>query len=636
MVFKSDFSFGPLPSTPTGYPRSRSVSPKASCGRTPYFEDGEISPSSKDPSVMSSWSSKRSSMTSINSSGGRDRHLSVSTVFAESVINSGPVISPIRIRFDSSYGFGDESDSEGWKKKGQYRASTIKTSIFRGFHQFPFHSNKTKKVGSAPASPTSPEALSIRTTSNKSCNQNTRATGNTRFRLFKSAPKSTKEDSRRPPPLNLQSPPKVSPSRAIKESKGAFLASPIKLETSTLAPKDYDFAKSPEAGVQLLFQTLSEESDQEDILGIDYTKGRNSRNHTHHKGVAPVYLENSSPWFISQGPPPPTGTTKAIAIRFPGSYYTRENIPKPSGFSPLSLERQHQPIAKPIPAPIISLLMPGSPIVQPPTPSSTGFTGSPKSFLFDEDEETDIEDSPADFYARRPSPATSRRSSLSVSRRSSISLSRRSSISRSRKSSTASFFCCGQRLSFDRHGSIGLGGLTGDEVEIKDDADSTFYPGINELKSKSSWLYNNPHENSSSDDEDDDDDDSEIEEAYQKHLSLITQIRNKSTSSLAVSTPELTMSSSVSSMSSCGQMLATPPTRRNRRRTASSECIVLEALEEMRGIGLGGVEKRKSGGLGFSEDVDLYSEWADVFWEMNSDEPAGWDWETQQMTLIGV
>lgn len=572
-------------------------------------------------------------MTSINSSEKRDRHLSVSTVFAESVINSGPVISPIKIRFDSSYGFGDESDGEGWKKKGQCKASSIKTSIFRGFHQFPFHSNKTKKAGSAPASPTSPETLSIRTTSNKSCNQNTRATVNTRFRLFKCTPKSTKEDSRRPPPLNLQSPPKTSRSRPIKESKRAFLASPIKLETSTLAPKDYDFAKSPEAGVQLLFQTLSEEPGQEDILGVDHTEGRNFRNHTHHKGVASVYPENSSPWFMSQVPPP-TETTKAIAIRFPGSYYTRENIPKSSGFLPLSRERQHQPIVKPVPAPINSLLMPGSPIVQPPTPSTTGFTGSPKSFLFDEDEETDIEDSPADFYTRKPSPAASRRSSLSVSRRSSISLSRRSSTSRSRKSSTTSFFCCGQRLSFDRHGSIGLGGLTGDEVEIKDDADSTFYPGINELKSKSSWLYNNPHENSSSDDEDDDD--SEIEEAYQKHLSLITQIRNKSTSSLAVSTPELTMSSSVSSVSSCGQMLATPPRRRNRRRTASSECIVLEALEEMQGIGLGGVEKRKSRGLGFLEDADLCSEWADVFWEMNSDEPAGWDWETQQMTLIGV
>lgn len=587
------------------------------------MEDGEISPSSEDPSVMSSWSSKRSSMTSINSSGKRERHLSVSTVFAESVINNGPVISPIRIRFDSSYGFGDESDGEGWKKKSQYKASTIKTSIFRGFHQFPFHSSKAKKAGSAPASPTSPETLSIRTTSNKSCNQNTRATVNARFRLFKSAPKSTKEDSRRPPPLNLQSLPKASSSYPIKESKRAFLASPIKLETSTLAPKDYDFAKSPEAGVQLLFQTLSEESDQEDILEVGHTRGRNFQ--SHHKGVAPTHL---SPWLISQGPPP-TETTKAIAIKFPGSYYTRENIPKSSGFSSLSREHQHQPTAKPIPAPISSLLMPGSPIVLPPTPS---FTGSPKSFLFDEDEETDIEDSPADFYSRKP--ATSRRSSLSVSRRSSVSLSRRPSISRSRKSSTASFFCCGQRLSFDRHGSIGLGGLTGDEVEIKDDADSTFYPGINELKSKSSWLYNNPHEHSSSDDEDDDD--SEIEEAYQKHLSLITQIRGGSTSSLAVSTPELTMSSSVSSVSSCGQMLATPPRRRNRRRTASSECIVLEALEEMQGIGLGGVEKRKSRGLGFLEDMDFCSEWADVFWEMDSDEPAGWDWETQQMTLIGA
>lgn len=550
-------------------------------------------------------------MTSINSSVRSESHLSVSTVFAESVFNSGPVISPIRIRFDETYGFGDESDDE--KKKGQGKASTIKTSIFRGLQQFPFH-NKMKKIGSAPASPTSPE------TPPKPNNQNTRTTVNARFRLFKYAPKSTK-DSRRPPPLNLEGLPKASSSRPIIETNKAFLASPIKLEDSTLAPEDSDFAKSPEAGVQLLSQTLSEESDQEEV--------RHSKKKglfRYHRDVVP---ENSSPW--SQGPSP----TEDVATRFSGSCLpalsnTRKGVPQYRGFLSSLQKNQQQPIQS-TPAIEISLLMPGSPIIQPPTPNSTG---SPKSFLFDEDEETDIEDSPADFYAKKPSHSTSRRSSLSVSRNSS----RRSSISRSRKSSTASFFCCGQRLSFDRHNSIGLGGLTGDEVEITDDAGSTFYPGISELKSKSSWLYTNPPEHSSSDDEDDDED-SEIEEAYQKHLSLITQIRNKSTSSLVASTPELTMSSSVSSVSSYGQMLGTPPNRRNRRRTASSECIVLEALEEMRAAGLGNPEsvEKKSRGLGLLGDLDFGSEWADVLWEMNSDEQAGgWDWETQQMTLIGV
>lgn len=547
-------------------------------------------------------------MTSINSSVRSESHLSVSTVFAESVFNSGPVISPIRIRFDETYGFGDESDDE--KKKGQGKASTIKTSIFRGLQQFPFH-NKMKKIGSAPASPTTPETIP------KSNNQNTRTTVNARFRLFKSTPKSTK-DSRRPPPLNLESLPKASSSRPIIETKKAFLASPIKLDDSTLTPKDYDFAKSPEAGVQLLSQTLSQESDQEGV--------RRSKR----KGLF-RFPENSSPWFTSQGPSP-IETTGDVAIKFSGSCLpalSNKAMPQYRGFSS-SLQKNQQPIVKSTPAVASSLLMPGSPVVQPPTPSSTG---SPKSFLFDEDEETDIEDSPADFYATKLSHSISRRSSLSVSRNSS----RRSSISRSRKSSTASFFCCGQRLSFDRCNSIGLGGLTGDEVEITDDAGSTFYPGISELKSKSSWLCTNSPEYSSSDDEDDDED-SEIEEAYQKHLSLITQIRNKSTSSLVVSTPELTMSSSVSSVSSYGQILGTPPSRRNRRRTASSECIVLEALEEMRAVGLGnseGVEK-KSRGLGLLGDMDFGSEWADVLWEMNSDEQVGWDWETQQITLIGV
>lgn len=549
-------------------------------------------------------------MTSINSSVRSESHLSVSTVFAESVFSSSPVISPIRIRFDETYEFGDESDDE--KRKGQGKASTIKTSIFRGLQQFPFH-NKMKKIGSAPASPASPE------TSPKSNNQNARTTVNARFRLFKYAPKSTK-DSRRPPPLNLESLPRASSSRPIIETNKAFLASPIKLEDST--PRDSDFAKSPEAGVQLLSQTLSEESDQEEVR-----RSKKKGLFRYHRDAVP---ENSSPWFVSQGPSP----TEDVAIKSSGSCLpplsnTRKGMPQYRGFLS-SLQKNQQPVVKPTPFVLSSLLMPGSPIIQPPTPSSTG---SPKSFLFDEDEETDIEDSPADFYAKKPLHSMSRRSSLSVSRNSS----RRSSISRSRKSSTASFFCCGQRLSFDRCNSIGLGGLTGDEVEIIDDAGSTFYPGISELKSKSSWLYTNPPEHSSSDDEDDDED-SEIEEAYQKHLSLITQIHNKSTSSLVASTPELTMSSSVSSVSSYGQMLGTPPCRRNRRRTASSECIVLEALEEMRAVGLRnpeGVEK-KSRGLGLLGDMDFGSEWADVLWEMNSDEQAGWDWETQQMTLIGV
>lgn len=573
-------------------------------------------------------------MTSINSSERRECHLSVSTVFAESVYNSGPVVSPIRIRFDESYGFGDEIGDEDEVEKKKSRASAIKTSIFWGFHQFPFH-GRTKKTGSAP---TSPETLPVRITSNKPSNQNTRATVNARFRLFKSAPKSTK-DSRRPPPppLDLQSP---STSYPIKENQRAFLASPIKLDASTPASEDSDFAKSPEAGVQLLFQTLSEESDQEDIPEVALTEKKEDlfQGYIHHEDTTSAYLASLSPWFTSWGPSPMAETTEKVeAIAFP-TYLPAlcGDIPQSP---PLLRKNQHQPAAtvKPIPAFLGSLLVPGSPTVQPPTPRSVG---SPKSFLFDEGEESDIEDSPADFYAKKPSPATSRRSSFSVSRGSST-VSRRSSISRSRKSSTATFFCRGQCLSFDRHNSIGLGGLTGDEVEIKDDAGSTFYPGINELKSKSSWLYTNPPEYSSSDDEDDEDDqddDSEIEEAYQKHLSLITRIRNTSTLSLAASAsspPELTMSSSVSSEFSYHQILATP-SRRNRRRTASSECIVLAALEEMRVAGLNNPEDEegsKSRGVGFLEDMDFGSDWADV---VDSGEQPGWDWETQQMTLIDV
>lgn len=632
MVFKPDFSFNPRPVTPTG-PRSRSVSPKASCGRTPCLEDGEVSPSSNDPSVMSAWSSKRSSMTSITYSLRRECHPSISTAYSESIIESKPVISPIRIRFDAEgYGYGEDSDDEV-EKKG--KASAIKASILRGFHPFPFH-NKTKKAGSAPTSPKSPETPPVRT-STKQNNQNTRATVNARFRLFKSAPKSTR-NNRRPPPLDLQCPSKVS-TTPIKGAEKP-LASPIKLDTSVVASEYHNFTKSPEAGVQLLCQTLSEESDQEGTLKIKHPKERKgifrSRGCTPHKDITPAYIVG--PWFTtSQGLSPMPEVAERIetaTVKFPKSYLPLppkncEEILKSPTLPPLSPKSQQQPAAVSTSTTENVSSVPASPVIQPPTPRSAGST---MSFLFDEDEETDIEDSPANFYTRKPSPATSRRSSLSVSRS--------SSVSGSRKSSVATFFCRGQRPSFDRQNSIGLGGLTGDEVEIVDDAESIFYPGIGELKSKSSWLYTNPPDYYSSDDEDDDD--SEIEEAYQRHISLITQIRKNSTSSLAssvTSTPELTMSSSVSSESSYGQMLATPSRRRNRRRTASSECIVLEALEEMKAVGLKdleGVEKQKSRGLGFLGDVDFDSEWADTLWEMDSDEQAGWDWGNQQMALIGI
>lgn len=568
-------------------------------------------------------------MTSLTYSLRRECHPSASTVSVESVVvSNGPIISPIRIRFDDeNYGYGEENEDEMERKS---KASAIKASILRGFHPFPF-SSKAKKTGSAPASPKSPETPPVRT-STKSNNQNTRATVNARFRLFKSAPKRTK-NSRRPPPLNLQNLPSVSSSRPIRETENPSLASPIKLDNSSPALEHCDFSRSPEAGVQLLFQTLSEESDQEDTLDVERVK---------EKDTTSAYL--ASPWFTaSQGPSPMIEATEKAevkVIKFAKSYLPvvpskiYGNIPRSP---PLSPKSQQQPTTKLALAAECSSSRPASPIVQPPTPRSAR---SANSFLFDEGDETDIEDSPADFYARRPSPATSRRSSLSVSRRSSPSVSRRSSISGSRKSSIATFFCRGQRPSLGRSNSIGLGGLTGDEVEIKDDAESVFYPGISELKCKSSWLYNNTPEYSSSDDEDDSD--YEIEENYQRHFSLITHISKKSASTLATSitsTPELTMSSSVSPVSSYGQMLAAPERRRNRRRTASSECIVLEALEEMQAIGLKdseGVENMKSRGLGFLGDMDIGSEWTDALWEMDSDEQAGWDWETQQVTLIGV
>lgn len=573
--------------------------------------DGEISPSSKDPSVMSSWSSKRSSMTSIGSSSSR-RHRRRPSASASAKLNieGEPIVLPASTMIDEDdrcEDGGDDEKIENMKKdRGNLTIST-KTSIFRGFHTFPFHSSRK---GPNPSSPITPIARTP--ISPIQFNQYTRATVHARFRLFKSAPKRTKnKNNRRPPPLNLQSPPKVIPVRRVD----VLAVDPaIKLDTSQLPPEHYNFNESPEAGVQLLSQTLNEENQEKEEIFQSYSyleEATHREEVTHREEITPIYL--ASPWFTASRRPSPLAET--TTTKFPNTYLPIpsnifESIPTSPVFSPLPQKRQQEDtIVILVPEEERHPPKPASPVIQPPTPRSTT-----SSFLFDEGEETDIEDSPALIYTKKPSAPNSR------------------------KSSVTTFFCRGQRTSFDRRSSIGLGGLTGDEVEIKDDAESVYYPGITELKSKSSWLYNNAPEHSSSSDEEDD---SEIEDAYQKHLSLITRIHRKSTASLTASitsTPELMMSS-VSSTSSYGHLLATPPKRRSRRRTASSECIVLEALEQMQAAGIKDLElvEEKSKGLGFMRDIDVGSEWAETFWEMDADEQvAGWDWETQQISLIGI
>ncbi|KAH0612259.1 uncharacterized protein H6S33_010311 [Morchella sextelata] len=627
MVFKPDFSFNPRPVTP-GAIISRPCSPKASLDRKPHkVEDGEVSPSSKNISIMSSspWSSKRSSMTSI-ASLKKQNYQNLPLAFEDELIPS-----PAATLIEEDDEFSEYSDEEvevvgriekiekmRIKEQGPLSINT-KTSIFKGFHPFQFHSSK--KRDDTPPSPVVPVARTPITPI--PLTPNARATAHSRFRLFKSAPKRNKSVSRRPPPppLNLQAPKKVSPPFSIRKVNEPVppLEPAIVLDTSMLAPEEYDFSLSPEAGVQLLSQTLEEDCDDEFQEKEEIYRSYSYQNEepTHREipqleEVTPIYL--ASPWFdASRGvsPMPKAIEVDTTAIKFPKTYLPIpqnifESIPSSPIFSPLAPKDNIT-----ISVPEYKEILESSDLTtQLPSPRSTT-----SSFLYDEDDaSSDIEDSPALVYTKRPS------------------------VPNSRKSSIATFFCRGgQNAMQARNDSIGFGGLTGDQVKIIDDAESIYYPGISSLKIKTSWLYNSPTGNYSSDEDDSDSDYGVEEEAYPRRSLPITPMHRKpSMTSSLTSTPEL-MLSSASSVSSYGQILSTPPRRMDRRRTASSDCMMLEALEEMEAAGLKHQSEENSKGLGLFEDFDISSEWADTLWEMDVEEQvAGWSLATPQVPLIGI
>ncbi|KAI5841507.1 hypothetical protein DFP73DRAFT_126985 [Morchella snyderi] len=628
MVFKPDFSFNPRPVTPSAAIISRPCSPKASIDWKPYkVEDGEASPSSKNISIMSSspWSSKRSSMTSITSF--KKQNYQNSPLGFEDELIPSPAATLIEEDDECSEYSDEEVEVVGRiekiekmriKEQGPLSINA-KSSIFKGFHPFQFHSSK--KRDDTPPSPVVPVARTPITPI--PLTPNARATAHSRFRLFKSAPKRNKSVSRRPPPppLNLQAPRKVSPPFSVRKvnEHNPSLEPAIVLDTSMLPPEEYNFSLSPEAGVQLLSQTLEEDSDDEFQEKEEIYRSYSYQNeeHTHQEiphleEVTPIYL--ASPWFdASRGvsPMPKTTEMDTTAVKFPKTYLPIpqnifESIPTSPIFSPLAPTNNIT-----ISVPEYKKLLESSDLTtQPPSPRSTT-----SSFLYEDDASSDIEDSPALVYTKRPS------------------------VPNSRKSSIATFFCRGgQSAMQSRNDSIGFGGLTGDQVKIIDDAESIYYPGISSLKVKTSWLYNSPTGNYSSDEDDSDSDCDAEEEAYPRRSLPITPMHRKpSMTSSLISTPEL-MLSSASSVSSYGQILSTPPRRMDRRRTASSDCMMLEALGEMETAGLKHQSEENSKGLGLFEDFDISSEWADTLWEMDVDEHVA-DWNlatTPQVPLIGI
>jgi len=545
---------------------------------------------------MSSWGSKRSSVSSFASSFRRRRHQEAPTANSTDD-DEGPegeiMLSRDRAMVVPIINVGDcgeEYDQNGFSEDDIQKDTRtgISTSLSPLDHttiDIPFNPPH-KETPQTLAEETSLGALHASFPSSQPI----------------TAPRSVRSN-RRPAVPNIQIPPPPPSSYTIQRNQ----TSPSELGDSPLRMKG---SKGVEGiGMRLLLKTLSPGSDDEganDNTTLGHKNTRAEEFQSYLEEPTPVYL--SSPWF------PPT-QRKSITFEDPNM----ENNPQ-----------SRRPSIKIQPS--ANLETPPSPIISPSSNRTSGssalfrsYLGVPsvshtprpstasstRSFLLDDDDNDEVENQEA--TKERP---ISRRGSLSPS---------------SRRSSINSFFCRGSRTSFSgasNRWSIGLGSIADADIVIKDDEDLTGYPGINELKKQISWLCTNPPEHSStlSDDEGDDEDRAESEsgeeESYHKHLTIITKMTSRPPGSRSGSagpmTPELVSSISDSSSGP----VSTPPRRRNRRRTASSECIVLEALQEMHLAGMKAELElpppMMMKGLRISGEVGVRGDgpWSDVFLDL--------------------
>ncbi|KAI5859142.1 hypothetical protein BZA05DRAFT_414864 [Tricharina praecox] len=159
------------------------------------------------------------------------------------------------------------------------------------------------------------------------------------------------------------------------------------------------------------------------------------------------------------------------------------------------------------------------------------------------------------------------------------------SLPSSRRSSATTFFCRGSRNSVLSRNSIGLGSIAASDIDLEEGLENnTHFPGMEELKKQISWLALRGSRSYESEEEAEDvEDDSEN---YHHHLSSMVPPNGKTSTKTSARSPSRAMPTSIPlyafPLPPTGTVMQTPAPRRARRRTASSECIVLEALEEMR------------------------------------------------------
>jgi len=151
----------------------------------------------------------------------------------------------------------------------------------------------------------------------------------------------------------------------------------------------------------------------------------------------------------------------------------------------------------------------------------------------------------------------------------------------SRRSSAATFFCRGNRNSVLNRNSIGLGSIATSDIDLEEGLENnTYFPGMEELKKQISWLALHGCRSYESEEEAEDAEDES--EDYHQHLTSMVPPKWKASTKAPAGSPSSPMPIPTFPLPPTGVVMQTPPPRRARRRTASSECIVLETLEEMR------------------------------------------------------
>jgi hypothetical protein len=371
---------------------------------------------------------------------------------------------------------------------------------------------------------------------------------------FPEAPKASRRTQQRPPMLKLDQCPSTQPVRIERSQEiDDSLLSPFTRPAPRTTQSSNRHSQTAEFfGIQMLLNTFdedSEDSDDQPEEPVPHLVPPQAQSAV----PRPLRLETSMPSIEERGEAASDtssmidslGPATPISFRFDRRFST-------------------QSTASTTPTSISDFSIGGSSRIT--KSSKRRSVSSSKRYSFNSD----------DFSAIPEEPSASKRLSAAES-------------VASRRSSGATFFCRGARDSFGTHGrrSIGLGSIAASDIDLEAGLEnSTHFPGVEELKKQISWLALRGTQIYDSDEEEEEQVDPS--EDYHSHLASIVQ-ESGSTASRRTSAavPAAVMGAfplppTVAQPVPTGTPLQDPAPRRTRRRTASSECVVLETLESMR------------------------------------------------------